>query len=83
MSAVADLRVRTARDVVSVPATAVFRDGPRDAVWVVRDDGTAAKRLVRLGAEGEDRVEVTEGVKAGDRIVVRGADRVTEGLKIA
>jgi hypothetical protein len=82
MSAVADLRVRTARGVVAVPAAAVFRDGARDAVWVARADGTATKRPVRLGAEGEDRVEVREGLRAGDRVVVRGADRVTEGQRL-
>ena len=36
MSAVVDLQVRTAKDAVAVPAAAVFRDGRRDAVWVVR-----------------------------------------------
>ena len=35
MSAVARLRVRTARDVLAAPVSAVFRDGQRDAVWVV------------------------------------------------
>jgi multidrug efflux pump subunit AcrA (membrane-fusion protein) len=82
MSAVADLRVRTARGVVAAPAAAVFRDGTRDAVWVARADGTATKRPVRLGAEGEDTVEVREGLRAGDRVVVRGADRVTEGQRL-
>ena len=38
-SAVADLQVRTARDAISVPATAIVRDGDRDAVWVVERQG--------------------------------------------
>jgi multidrug efflux pump subunit AcrA (membrane-fusion protein) len=82
MSAVVDLQVRTARAVTAVPAAAVFRDGPRDAVWVAAADGTARKRIVRLGAEGEDRVEVRDGLKVGDRVVVRGADRVSEGQQV-
>jgi HlyD family secretion protein len=81
MSAVARLRVRTAQDVVAAPVSAVFRDGERDAVWVV-ENGKARKRLVRLGAQGESRAEVLEGLKAGERIVVRGADRVRAGQQM-
>ena len=82
MSAVARLRVRTARDVVAVPVSAVFRDGQRDAVWVVTI-GKARKRLVRLGAQGVSRAEVVEGLKTGERIVVRGADRVRDGQQVS
>jgi multidrug efflux pump subunit AcrA (membrane-fusion protein) len=81
MSAVVDLRVRTARDTVAVPAPAVFRTGSRDAVWVVKN-GVARERLVRLGAQGESRVEVLEGVEEGELLVVRGADRVREGQRV-
>ena len=81
MSAVVDLRVRTARDVVAAPAPAVFRAGKRDAVWVVKN-GRAQRRLVRLGAQGEARVEVVEGLKEGERLVVRGADRVRDGQQV-
>lgn len=81
MSAVADLRVRTATDAVSVPASAVVRDGARDAVWVL--DGTVARRrVVTVGTQGEDVVEVREGVREGERVVVRGADRVREGQEL-
>jgi HlyD family secretion protein len=81
MSAVADLRVRAAQDAVAVPAGAVVRNGARDAVYVVRA-GRAALRTVRLGAQGEDRVQVLEGVRAGERVVVRGADRIRDGQEV-
>lgn len=81
MSAVVDLQVRTAKGAVAVPAAAVFRDGRRDAVWVVIN-GTARERRVRLGAQGEARVQVLEGLKVGQRIVVRGADQVRDGQQV-
>lgn len=81
MSAVVDLRVRTARQVLAVPASAIFRDGRRDAVWVVKND-VVRKRLVRLGAQGESQVEVVEGLAVGERLVVRGADRVRAGQRL-
>ena len=78
MSAVADLRVRVARDVVAVPATAVIRAGGRDAVWVVAG-GAAHRRTVRLGAQGSDAVQVLAGLREGEQVVVRGADKVSDG----
>ncbi len=81
MSAVADLQVRTARDAVTVPASAVVRDGDQDAVWV-QDGRVARKRIVTVGTQGEDAIEVRDGVEEGDRVVVRGADQVQEGQEL-
>jgi HlyD family secretion protein len=81
MSAVADLKVRTAADAMSVPASAIVRDGDRDTVWAVEND-VARRRPVKLGAQGENEVQVLSGVEVGQRLVVRGADRVSEGQKV-
>lgn len=81
MSAVVDLRVRSAEGAVAVPAAAVIRRGQRDAVWVVRD-GRARAAVVTLGAQGDEMVEVRSGVDEGAEIVVRGADVVREGEQL-
>jgi len=82
MSAVADLLVRTAHNAVSVPASAVLRDGSVDTVWLVTN-GRAERREVKLGAQGEDAVQVLEGLEIGDEVVVRGADRVSAGQSVS
>ena len=64
-----------------MPASAVFRDGDRDAVWVVTD-GVAERRYVTLGAQGEEFLEVVEGLSEGETVVVRGADQVTDGEEL-
>jgi multidrug efflux pump subunit AcrA (membrane-fusion protein) len=46
-------------------------------------NGVARERLVRLGAQGQARVEVLEGVEQGELLVVRGADRVREGQRVS
>lgn len=81
MSAVADLQVRTAKDAISVPASAVVRDGGRDAVWVVSGQ-TVRRRPVVVGTQGEDAVAITSGLREGERIVVRGADTVRDGQEL-
>lgn len=82
MSAVIRLTVRESPDAVAVPASAIVTSGRETVVWAVRPDGTAERRAVRLGAEGESQVEVLSGVTPGERIVVRGADAVRPGQQV-
>ncbi|MFC0030944.1 efflux RND transporter periplasmic adaptor subunit [Micromonospora chaiyaphumensis] len=81
MNAVVHLRVREAADAVAVPASAVFSADGRDAVWLLRD-GRADRVPVTVGVQGQDLVQIVNGVRAGDRIVVRGADQVHDGQEL-
>lgn len=81
MSAYVDLRVRRADRAISVPVSAVVRDGDRDSVWVVLDS-VVRRRYVRLGAQGQERVQVVRGLRPGETVVVTGADRVSDGLRL-
>jgi HlyD family secretion protein len=78
MSAVVRLQVRHVTDAVTVPASAIVNVDGRDTVWTVRS-GKAERVPVTLGVQGEDVVQVTAGVAAGQRIVVAGADEVSPG----
>jgi HlyD family secretion protein len=48
-------------------------------------DGVAERRPIRTGAASLDAVEILSGARAGDRIVVSGADTFgdTERVRIA
>lgn len=81
MSAVAHLRVAEATGAVAVPAAAVLRVDAGEVVWAVRD-GRAVRTPVTVGVQGRDVVEIAAGLRPGDRIVVRGADRVTDGQRL-
>ena len=81
MSAVVDLQVRTAKATPAVPSAAVVRDEGRDAVFVI-EAGRAVRREVRLGTQGEELVEVLSGLEPGSRVVVRDADRLTDGQAV-
>ncbi len=56
-----------------VPAAAVVDDGGRPIVFVQRGGETFERRAVTLGPRSGDVVQVTEGVKAGERVVTKGA----------
>ena len=60
-------------DVLSVRAGSFIDESGGQYAYVVRD-GVAIKTPVRLGARSVDRVEILSGLKAGDRVVVSGAD---------
>jgi len=81
MSAVVSLQVRTAHDAVAAPSSALLREGTRDTVWVLRG-GKAQRRVVKLGAQGDVYVQVVEGLELGDRLVIRGTERVREGQEL-
>lgn len=56
--------------VVTVPDTAVIDKGDRQVVFLDLGDGRFEPRNVKTGLRGDGRVEITEGVKTGDRVVV-------------
>jgi cobalt-zinc-cadmium efflux system membrane fusion protein len=59
---------------LSVPVAAVLiKDGKRRVVYVERADGNFEVREVQVGRNRDGRVVILQGLKAGERIVVRGA----------
>lgn len=77
------LRVDVVKDAVMVPTAAIQR-GPRGAyVYVAVEGGTAKRQAVTVGFEDERGSVVTDGLKGGERVVVDGASRLTEGSRVA
>lgn len=57
----------------AVPAAAVVDDAGRPIVFVQREGETFERRAVTLGPRTGDLVQIEEGLRAGDRVVTRGA----------
>ena len=70
-------------EAVFVPADAVQRDGKRSLVFVARGPGEFEAREVELGHESEGNLEIEQGVKAGEAVVVRGSFVLKSELKKA
>jgi HlyD family secretion protein len=69
-------------DVLTVRAGSFIDESGGQYAYVVRD-GIAVKTPVRLGARGVDSVEIVSGLKAGDRVVVSGADNFHAAPSVA
>ena len=65
-----------------MPADAPQLSAKGSFVYVVKNDSSAELRPVTLGQRQGDLVVVTEGVKAGERVVVNGQLGVTPGGKV-
>jgi len=67
---------------VLVPASAPQMSPTGSFVYVVKQDSIAELRPVKLGQRQGDFVVVDEGLKSGERVVVRGQLGVTPGAKV-
>jgi len=78
MTATAAIEVRRATGDVSVPGSALVGRAGGQAVFVV-ERGKVRLRPVQVAADGEDRVAVASGLREGERVVSRGAERLRDG----
>lgn len=69
-------------DHVVVPSAAVMRGTPGAYVYVVDDDNTVRMRVLDIAMDEGDRVAVRSGIKAGERYVVEGLDRLRDGARV-
>lgn len=82
MFARAEVLREAAREVPAVPANAIMTNGKLMQVYVV-NDGVAHLRAIKTGAATPERVEVIEGVKAGDEVVTFGQSQLKDGSAIS
>jgi membrane fusion protein (multidrug efflux system) len=69
--------------VVLAPATMLKADDGTPFVMMAGADSRAHRRNVTVGLTTRDRVEITSGLSAGDRIIVKGLDQLSDGTPIA
>jgi HlyD family secretion protein len=70
------------QDVLTLPLTALFRDGDAWAVFV-EARGRAELRHVEIGRRNGVSAEITTGLANGERVVLHPSDRVADGVRIA
>ena len=66
---------------VSVPAAAVVRDNGAAKVWVV-ENATARARVVELGRENGDNIEIRSGVSGGESVVLEPPPGLKDGARV-
>jgi RND family efflux transporter MFP subunit len=77
----ADAAAPVAQAMTLVPKGAVQTDSGASFVYLVQQD-TVERRAIKTGGTDGDRLEVTAGLKGGDRVVISPPPGLAEGVKI-
>ncbi|MGD0023583.1 MAG: efflux RND transporter periplasmic adaptor subunit [Xanthobacteraceae bacterium] len=86
----AQLLVKTLQNAVTVPTAAIQRGSPGSTaggslgnyVYVINADSTVSVRQITVGPTTGNMTAVNSGLSAGERVVVDGADRLRDGLRV-
>ncbi|MNI33345.1 multidrug efflux system subunit MdtA [compost metagenome] len=69
------------KDRILVPISAVKYEA--QDVYVFKVEGEkAVKTIVTIGKEGDEQIEIVNGVAKGDKVVVEGAESLRDGDKV-
>jgi membrane fusion protein, multidrug efflux system len=75
------LQLSTQMDAITVPRRAVMEGSSGYFCYVVRPDGAAERRSIELGPVQDGIAVIERGVKAGEKVVIDGQFRLSEGVR--
>ena len=76
------IQLATRRNVISVPVTAVQQGPDGSYAFVVGDDRTVQKRVLKVGARNKTTAIIDDGLQPGEQIVTDGQYRIQAGSKV-
>jgi membrane fusion protein (multidrug efflux system) len=71
-----------APSVVAIPQAAIAIDQAGSYVYVVTDKNVAEQRRIKTGVSRDGMTAITEGLKAGEKVIVQGQQRVRPGMVV-
>jgi len=81
MTGTANVTIATRKAAAVVPINAIVDKKDKKYVFKVID-GKARLTPVAVGLTTENSVEIVEGVKIGDKVVVKGVERLKDGQEV-
>ena len=66
---------------IRIPASSVEMDSNGKFVWVVKD-GVVGRNYVTISGYQDQGVVVSSGLEPGDKVIVKGAAKVSTGMKV-
>lgn len=72
----------TKKGVVVIPVSSVLYDRSQNPFVFIFQEGKSVMRKIRTGIEYKDRVEVIQGISAGESIIVKGMDELKDGMQV-
>ncbi len=82
MTAKVRIITSTIPSAILIPQSTVLYRSDREEVFIIGADNRAVLRKVKLGLSLDERIEVREGLAAGDQLVITGGQYLKPGDKI-
>ena len=82
MFASADVTLKVREEAVVIPEAALILNGEETTIFIVDGEMKAQPRPVRVGLRQAGRVEIIEGLKGGEMVIVEGTQKVRPGGKV-
>jgi membrane fusion protein (multidrug efflux system) len=67
---------------IAIPQAAIAIDQAGSYVYVVDDKNVAEQRRIKTGVSRDGLTAVTEGLKAGEKVIIQGQQRVRPGMVV-
>ena len=67
---------------ITIPTEAVVYSNGVNSVWTVDANGKAKRKIVQLGVQTKNDIQIKEGLNEGDIVMVEGQNRMNDGDKV-
>jgi membrane fusion protein, multidrug efflux system len=74
--------IEVRKDVLAIPSPAIQRGPDGVFAWVVKPEGVAEPRPVKVGPATGDQTIITSGLAEGERVVVNGQYKLRAGSRV-
>ncbi len=81
MYVTAEIEARQVEGIVVPTEAIVYRNG-LNAIWTVDSEGKALRKIVKLGVQTKDDVQIVEGLEGNETIIVEGQSKMNDGDKV-
>ncbi len=83
MMASIKIPVLTKENVVAVPEHAVLTSPDyKNFLFVINEDSLAIKRIIQTGISSENMLEITQGLKEKEKVVIDGQEMLKDSIKV-
>jgi len=73
----------TKKNVLLIPQVATSELQDKTFVYVLDKDNVVSRRSIKISGTSKENYIISEGLSVGDRILITGLDKISEGSKVA
>jgi len=76
------IAIKTEPNAITIPDKALLTTPQGDKIVFIVENDKASLRMVKTGVEQGHRIQILEGIKAGELVVISGNENLNDGMKI-